>query len=94
MAREVAAQPDQLHLVLDSTNSHRRASIVCAQACSRPIKETIQDASAEFQRLGRYSFVDAVEHPHEVQLRRQAERSKTETLDASVVPNLAIEYRR
>lgn len=72
VAREVAPQPDQLHLVLDSTNRHRRPSIVCAHARSRPIEETIQDASAEFQRVGRYSLIDTVEHPHEVQLRRQA----------------------
>jgi hypothetical protein len=36
------------------------------------IKEPVQDTGAELQRLGRDPLVDAVEHPHEVQVGRKA----------------------
>ena len=85
VAREVAAQPDSLHLILDTTYRHCAANIVGPQACrqgvrasrsgsgrSRPVKEAVQNAGAELQGVGGYSLIDAVEHAHEVQVGRQA----------------------
>ena len=63
------------------------ANIVCAHA---HVEEPVQDPGAELQRLGRYALVDAVEHTDEVQVRRQAQRCKTEAPNAEVVPRLPI----
>ena len=85
IARKVAAQPDSLHLGTRHDVPSLRANIVGAQAvgqvfaqrvrspdASRLVKEAVQNAGAELQRIGGYPLVDAVEHAHEVQVGRQA----------------------
>ena len=57
---------------------------------SRHVKKSVQDAGAEFQRLGGYPLVDTVEHTDEVQVRGQAQWCKTEAPNAEVVPRFPI----